>query len=48
MVQNGEGKCSARVISGIVEKTISEDGLAYSKVLCLGRFKEEKRNKINH
>lgn len=31
MVQNGEGKCSARVISGIVEKTISEDGLAYSK-----------------
>ena len=33
MVQNGEGKCTGRALSGIEEKTISEDEKACSKVL---------------
>ena len=33
MVQNGEGKWSGRTLSGIEEKTISEDEKAWPKVL---------------
>ncbi|KAK9903189.1 hypothetical protein M0R45_001155 [Rubus argutus] len=31
MVQNGEGKCTRRTLSGIEEKIISEDEMSYSK-----------------
>jgi hypothetical protein len=33
MVQNGEGKCTRRTLSGIEEKIISEDEMSYSKVI---------------
>jgi hypothetical protein len=33
MVQNGEAKCTRKTLSGIVEKTISEDENAWAKVV---------------
>jgi hypothetical protein len=33
MVQDGEAKCTRKILSGIEEKTISEDENAYPKVV---------------
>lgn len=41
MVQNGEAKCPRKILTGIEEKTISEDGNACPKVVsevCLSTF----------
>ncbi|XP_024027249.1 phosphatidylinositol/phosphatidylcholine transfer protein SFH3 [Morus notabilis] len=38
MVQNGEGKCSGRTLSGIEEKTISEDDKALTKIYKYDNF----------
>lgn len=35
MVQNGEGKCRRKTLSGIDEKTIIEDETTYQRVISL-------------